>query len=150
MNQPWPVLHQPIQHHSLAMQQPPGAVRMNSELDNITSYQSQANDWAQLARQDPDAFEAMRTKLVNEFIKNSPAEMQQRLECVQWKIEHVRKRADNPADAFMAISGMMWESTQQLERQHKALINACSCKEINSLSHNGSAKVLNFKRTANQ
>ncbi len=121
---------------------------MSNELEQTISYQNQAISWAQLARENPDAFEEMRLKLIDDFIKNAPADMQQRLQGLQWKIEHVRRRARNPAAAFIAISGMMWESTQLLGRKQQELVDLCTGKKIDTLSHNNSGKILNFKRVA--
>jgi len=49
---------------------------MNSRSGDTTNFQDKANDWAQLAQQDPEAFEAMRTELLQNFIQNSPANVQ--------------------------------------------------------------------------
>lgn len=121
---------------------------MSSESENTTSYQAHTSEWAKLARQDPEAFEAMRLKLVNDFIKNSPPNAQQRLKCIQWKVEHLRQRADTPAAALIAISNMMWESTRQLGRRQQELLDLCTGKKVNTSAHNNSGKILSFKRVA--
>lgn len=123
---------------------------MNNEHNQIGSFQEQAGNWAQLAQQDPEAFEMMRQKLVDDYIKSTPSEVQQRLECMQWKIEQIRQRADTPAEAFSAITSMMWESTQKLGRSHKDLLDACTGKEVSALSKDSSGKILNFKRITKQ
>ncbi len=123
---------------------------MSSGHEQITSYQEQASDWAQLAQENPDAFEAMRIKLVDNFIKNSPESVQRRLKGMQWKIEHVRSKANSPAEALAAISEMMWESAQQLSEKQQDLLDLCTGKKSRVISARNSAKILNFRQVAKQ
>ena len=66
--------------------------------------------WAELARTDPEAFEARRSRLIEETIGRMPEHKQQRMRCLQWKIDQVRARAANPMAACIRISEMMWDS----------------------------------------
>ncbi len=118
---------------------------MNSEPGHITSFQDKASDWAQLARQDPQAFETMRTELLNEFIQNSPANQQRKLQGMQWKIELVRQRTNSPAEALAEITGMMWQSAQQLEKKQQDLLDVCAGKEFTPSPFRESAQILNFQ-----
>jgi hypothetical protein len=68
------------------------------------------NQWAQLAKSDPEAFEAKRAQLIEETILRMPAHKQQRMRCLQWKIDQVRRQAGNPMAACIKISEMMWDS----------------------------------------
>lgn len=117
---------------------------IESEQPNI--YQDRTNDWIKLAQENPEAFEAMRLKLINESIENAPAEIQRRLKGLQWKIDHVRSRASNPTVAFIEISNMMWDSTLQLRDKQQDLLDLCHGKKRNSLVQSSSGKILNFKR----
>jgi len=122
---------------------------MNDGSGHTTSFQDKANDWAQLAQQDPEAFEAMRNELLQDFIQNSPANVQKKLEGVQWKIEHIRRRTSSPAEALAEISSMMWQSTQQLGMKQKDLLDICTGQEIETTSSYESAQILPFKSRAN-
>ncbi len=118
---------------------------MNNKSGQITSFQDKANDWAQLAQQDPAAFETMRTELLNEFIQNSPSSIQKKLEGIQWKIEHVRRRADSPAEALAEITGMMWQSTQLLEKKQQDLLDLYTGKALTASPPQESAQILHFQ-----
>ncbi len=118
----------------------------NSKSECATSYQEQASDWAQLAQQDPDAFEAMRAELLDEFIKNSPAHMQRRLEGIQWKVDLIRERAKSPAEVLAGISEMMWESAEHLRQKHLELVDLCSGKKSDTSAVQKSAQILDFSQ----
>jgi len=66
-------------------------------------------EWARLAREDPDAFERERARLIGELIGAAPPEMRHRLEALQWRVEQVRRRSRTPLSACLKISAMMWE-----------------------------------------
>jgi len=66
--------------------------------------------WCELARNDPEAFERKRRQVVEAVIDDMPATRQIRMRRLQWRIERVCARADNPIAASMALSSMMWDS----------------------------------------
>ncbi len=66
--------------------------------------------WTALADSDPQAFEAKRAEIIQEFINSVPPERQQRLRQLQWRIDNVRRRATTPLGACIQISTMMWDS----------------------------------------
>jgi len=68
------------------------------------------DDWSQLAKDDPSAFEARRLALIEEFLLQFPQPDQQRLRGLQFRIDMVRRRARTPMGACLKISSMMWES----------------------------------------
>ena len=68
------------------------------------------DQWADLAKTDPDAFEARRAEAIEAMIQRMPDEKQQRMRCLQWKIDQVRNQASNPMAACIKISEMMWDS----------------------------------------
>ena len=68
------------------------------------------DQWASLAKTDPEAFERKRAEVIEAMIQRMPAEKQQRMHCLQWKIDQVRDRASNPLAACIKISEMMWDS----------------------------------------
>jgi hypothetical protein len=68
------------------------------------------DQWAVLARTDPSAFEAKRTEVIEDMIQRMPEHKQQRMRCMQWKIDQVRNQAANPMAACIKLSEMMWDS----------------------------------------
>ena len=68
------------------------------------------DEWAALAKSDPEAFEARRRAVIEEAIGRSHPASQQRLRCIQWKVDQIRERATNPLSACVKISEMMWDS----------------------------------------
>jgi hypothetical protein len=65
--------------------------------------------WAKLARKDPQAFELERKLLIERAIMKAPAEKQQRLRCLQWKLDRIRDLASNPMSACLQINRLLWE-----------------------------------------
>ncbi len=68
------------------------------------------DDWAELAQSDPAAFEARREQAIEALIGRMPEHKQQRMRCLQWKIDQVRDRAGSPMAACIKLSEMMWDS----------------------------------------
>ncbi|VAW82480.1 hypothetical protein MNBD_GAMMA14-874 [hydrothermal vent metagenome] len=68
------------------------------------------DDWAELAQSDPAAFEARREQAIEALIEHMPEHKQQRMRCLQWKIDQVRDRAGSPMAACIKLSEMMWDS----------------------------------------
>ena len=44
------------------------------------------------------------------MIQRMPEHKQQRMRCLQWKIDRVREQAANPVAACVKLSEMMWDS----------------------------------------
>lgn len=68
------------------------------------------DDWAELARNDPSAFEARRRAVIDDFIDSAPERNRHQLRCLQWRVDMERKRASNPLAACYQIYRMMWKS----------------------------------------
>ncbi len=68
------------------------------------------DQWSELARTDPEAFEQKRAEFIEQTIQRMPAHRQQRMRCLQWKIDRVRHQAANPMAACIKLSEMMWDS----------------------------------------
>lgn len=64
---------------------------------------------SQLAQSDPQAFEAKRLEMIGQLIADAPEEMRQRLRSFQWRIDRERERSDNPLQACIRLSNMMWD-----------------------------------------
>ena len=66
--------------------------------------------WSALAHEDPQAFEALRSRTIDDFLTRiPPGQQQQRLRCLQWRIDQVRARSSNPMAACLSLYGMMWD-----------------------------------------
>ena len=68
------------------------------------------DQFSELAKSDPDAFEAKRAEVIEQVIERMPAHKQHRMRCLQWKIDQVRAQAGNPLSACITLSEMMWDS----------------------------------------
>lgn len=68
------------------------------------------DEWMKLAQSDPRAFEQRRRQAIEETIGSAPADTQQRLRGLQWRIDMERRRSGNPTAAFLRVYKMMMES----------------------------------------
>jgi len=66
--------------------------------------------WAKLASDDPQAFEKKRTRAVEQLIKQAPARTRQRLRCLQWKLDQIRRTAPTPLAASIRMNQLLWKS----------------------------------------
>ena len=66
-------------------------------------------EWAKLAQDDPEAFEAKRQQMIDKLIDGAPEDLRQRLRGFQWRIDMERQRCTNPLQACIRISNMMWD-----------------------------------------
>lgn len=68
--------------------------------------------WSRLANTDPEAFEQHRSQVINNFIQDLPEERQQRIRCLQWRVDGIRRTSKTPMAACIEISRMMWDSVK--------------------------------------
>jgi uncharacterized protein DUF3135 len=68
------------------------------------------DEWVKLAKEDPDAYEEMRKKMIQEVIDNTTPEIKRRMEGLQWQIDQVRSTSANPMSSCLKISKMMWDN----------------------------------------
>lgn len=66
--------------------------------------------WAELARQDPQAFERQRSRVLEAAIRGAPAERQPRLRRTQWKLDHIRRTSATPLLACLHMQRLLWEN----------------------------------------
>lgn len=104
------------------------------------------DDWLQLARTDPQAFERRRKAVIDAFIDAAPAERRQRLRRLQWRIDAERSRASNPTAAWVKLSNMMWESLAGERGLAAAFENPVRLLAKRSAAHSPRASVLPFPR----
>ena len=82
-------------------------------------------EWAELAQSDPERFEARRNRVINETIRRFPDDRHEMLRRLQWRVDRIRELKKTPLAACIAISGLMWESFNDL---HKSYIDLAACK----------------------
>ena len=68
------------------------------------------DQWSKLARDDPQAFELERARVLDRAIDQAPDARRERLRCLQWRIDQVRRRARTPMSACVEMSRLMWDS----------------------------------------
>jgi hypothetical protein len=68
------------------------------------------DEWAKLARENPDAYEDMREKMIQEVIDSTSPEIKRRMQGLQWKIDQIRSTSTNPMSSCLKISQMMWDN----------------------------------------
>lgn len=73
-----------------------------------------------LARNDPEAFEDLRRKLVGELIERAPEATKLRLQGLQFRIDDIHRRSSNSLGATVKIYHLMWQSFLRL---HDELTN---------------------------
>lgn len=67
------------------------------------------DEWMRLAKTDPEAFDARRREMIEALINKAPERIRQRLTSFQWRIDMERARCENPLQAAIKLSNMMWE-----------------------------------------
>jgi hypothetical protein len=119
---------------------------MNNPEKKVKEDKFDFDKWSELSKQDPEAFEALRKQSISEFIEGCAESRQERLRCLQWKIDTIRGRHDTPLSACVAISDMMWDSLERLHRvyyEYEGITNQKNGPHV--YAPLPKAKVLNFQ-----
>jgi len=96
-------------------------------------------EWAQLARQSPEAFEQKRRETIEAFIADSGAEQRRIGLSLQREIDYEIRRAGSPQQALSAISRMMWAQVAFLGEELEALGD--SMREFESCATQGAERL---------
>ena len=90
--------------------------------------------WSAVARNDPAAFETLRSEAIEAAIARAPAASRDRLRRLQWRIDQERRLAPTPLAACERISHMMWRRvtgpaglTERLGELRDLLESAVGC-----------------------
>ena len=104
--------------------------------------------WCNLAKKDPEAFEAARQEKINGYIEGIGSEStQERMRKLQWRVEMERKLSKNPMDAAIRIYDMMWESVgKNFEAIQELADHFKPQQDQESANKRKPAKVLKFKQ----
>jgi hypothetical protein len=68
------------------------------------------DEWARLAATDPPSFETQRSLVIEQAILEAPAHKQQRLRCLQWKLDQIRATSRTPMVACLRMHRLLWEA----------------------------------------
>lgn len=78
---------------------------------------------SQLARDDPEAYEALRRELIEGFIKSAPERLKDRLNGIQFQVDSLRYLSRGSAlGATVRIYKLMWESFHSLNHNWQDLV----------------------------
>ncbi len=71
------------------------------------------DEWAELAKRDPESFEDKRRKVIEEHIKhgieNRCLAVKRSLQGLQFRIDMERRKSKNPMDSYIRLSRMLME-----------------------------------------
>lgn len=67
------------------------------------------DNWATLARRDPQAFEKQRNRVLEAAILSAPAARQPQLRRTQWKLDQIRRNSATPLAACLHMQRLLWE-----------------------------------------
>jgi hypothetical protein len=72
---------------------------------------------SRLARDDPMAFEVLRSELIENCITRAPERIQPRLRQLQFRVDCIRRMSRTPLAATLKIQALMWESFLELNEK---------------------------------
>lgn len=72
---------------------------------------------SQLAREDSQAYEALRRELLESFIESTPARHKRRLRGLQFRVDNERRLSHTALGSTVRIYQLMWESFLCLNRE---------------------------------
>ena len=67
------------------------------------------DEWAELARSDPQAFESRRTNVLEAAICHALPARQRRLRGLQWQLDQIRHTSATPLAACIRMNRMLWD-----------------------------------------
>jgi hypothetical protein len=85
--------------------------------------------WAQLAKDDPAAFERERDAALRSVIATAPAEHRQRLEGLQFRLDLERQRSGTPLGACVRMNTLMWAGFHRLRKELNAAARGLSAAQ---------------------
>ena len=74
-------------------------------------------EWADLYQADPEAFDARREAVLQNFVDNANPESRHSLEQTLFRIKMIRQRSKSPLQSAIESSKLMWESFGKLREE---------------------------------
>lgn len=102
--------------------------------------------WARLAREDPEGFEARRAETIARVIDKVPDHHRKRLEGLQWRVDLMRQHCKNPMAACLSISDLMWETMVGRNGLLESLRALADLDTDHGACPEGDATVIPFRR----
>ena len=72
---------------------------------------------SRLARDDPSAFETLRSELIADFLDHVPEECQRSLRGLQFRVDCLRRLTHSPLAALLKIQTLMWDSFLKMDQE---------------------------------
>lgn len=106
---------------------------------------------AQLAREDPEAFDALCRDVIDDTIDHAPERIQVRLRGLQFRIDGIRRLSRSPLGATVKIYALMWDSFLQMNHKLQDLVAPADAHCANKITQQmpvRDAKIVQFQRRA--
>ena len=111
------------------------------------------DEWAKLAKENPDAFENKRQQMIQDVIDTSSPKIRCRMQGLQWQIDQIRATSTNPMASCLKISQMMWDKTigeDGLVDHLQQLTDASHNRDTSSNQIKQSAMIIDLKDRLNK
>lgn len=103
--------------------------------------------WRDLAKNNPEQFEAARKLEIDQYISGlKTEELQDRMRRLQWRVNIERKRSKNPMESAIRIYDMMWDSVGKNFEAIQNLSDQFKPEAERKYKKPAGAKVLSFKQ----
>ena len=109
-------------------------------------------DLSKLARDDPEAYEALRRDLIGRFIEQAPDRIKPRLNGIQFRVDHVRNMSRSALGSAVKVYELMWKSFlslnynwQDFSKTKDALFNGQDLQEPLRRRPIKTAQLIKFK-----
>ncbi|MEO5574111.1 MAG: DUF3135 domain-containing protein [Gammaproteobacteria bacterium] len=104
--------------------------------------------WSALAAHDPRRFEQQRSALIKEVMTLVPAQRQQRVRGLQWRIDQIRETSPNPLAGCIKLSQMMHDAVLGKDGLQERLRLLAGNSPTPQACTQPTATVLHFRRPA--
>jgi hypothetical protein len=109
---------------------------------------------SRLARDDPEAYEALRREVIDSFIENAPARLKPRLYGIQFRVDCVRRLSRSALGSTVRVYELMWESFHRLNGNWQQLVQLkeggfdALASTLTAAPASGGARILAFRPRA--
>lgn len=103
------------------------------------------DEWLQLAKTDPEAFEKRRQQAIDELIATAPVKHQQRLQGLQWRVDMERRKYKDSLVRCQKVFSMMWASVYNDNGLLQALHGRTAAQRHKAEDRKERASVLEFQ-----
>lgn len=79
---------------------------------------------SRVARDDPSAFEALRSEMISDFLDGVPEECQRRLRGLQFRVDCLRRLKGTPLARLLKIQALMWDSFLKMDQELQIFVQS--------------------------